>query len=112
MNNQVKNLNEIEFDSLSELLSTRLNWKVDLKGEINEGKLTVKTENLSEHAGIMDTLYETLNIESFGSGVETKDGLYLWVPLNFMFTYKSGGSNGVKICDAFWNFKEKNWTIK
>jgi hypothetical protein len=103
-------------EQLSELISEKLGFAVNLTAEICEYKtggqkyIKVSSGNLAKFAGVMSNIYDTLYIINFGGAEHTEYPGQFWCPINFAFTYVKGGSNGAEICTAW--FENGNWIIK
>ena len=103
------NLKEIDFKQLEEIVSNEIGTPVKFKVEIKGDRIEFESQNLSSKSGIMSKLYNHLIVGNFG-GMVSYDKKKYWVPVNFSWSYKEGGSNGTKIIDAWWNFEDKKWT--
>lgn len=84
------------------------------KFNYNRFDVDFESENLADRCGIMSCVYDTVVIDNFGGGIsqekdestEGDNNLYLWLPIDFSYQYKSGGSNGTEILVAIYTEKD------
>lgn len=110
---KVEKLKLIQLSNLSSLISDIIDHPVNIPEiKINKsGYISFESDNLKEHTGIMKNHYERFVVSSFSNGFTENDHIY-WVVLYFSFTYTSGGSNGNRITDIFYNFNTNTWILK
>ena len=72
----------------------------------------IESENLADKCGIMSPVYKEVLVDDFGAGIieikekENSGNLRLYVPVDFSFKYKSGGTNGIEILRAEYDEKD------
>jgi hypothetical protein len=111
----VKMLEKIDWEALTKQMSRVIGMPVvfTTKAVGVGGRLLLKSENLVEYVGILQSVFEKVTVGNFGGECYVKDGKkYLWIPVHFTWYHKGGGTNGTGIMDATWDFKAKSWTFR
>ena len=111
-------MTEIDIKPLEEALSKRFNLPIQLtmtigKSRFGNERVSIESQNLKDHAGIMSSIYEELRITDFGSEFfDSEEGKKLWMGINFSFRYLSGGSNGTNIGNCWYNLEKNTWMFE
>lgn len=76
--------------------------------------LRVESQDLTAFTGILKKFYATSKIETFNSSVKKEsNGDVVWMmTLDFAFSYRNGGSNGVSLLSAWYNLNTKKWKFR
>lgn len=102
----------IDLQPLEDAINKKLGTDLSLGLVVTKGRndsLDITSKELKDEAGVMSKLYKTLKIKNFGGGYDEKKGH--WIPINFMWSYELGGSNGTDILIA-WYSTDKEWTFR
>jgi hypothetical protein len=106
-----EDIKTMDFDQLADLVSKRVGVKVRFNVGTRNNRLVLESQDLSSKTGIQSDFYKEFKIANFGGNYSYNEEWY-WVPLNFSWTYKKGGSNGTSLGDYHWNFKKGKWEEK
>lgn len=105
--------NQMDFVALSVFVSEKVGIHVELKAkyiiERRFSNIEISAENLAEQSGIFKSVFEKVEIRGFGGDILEKE---YWLPIHISWAQKSGGCNGVKLLDAYWNFESKSWRVR
>jgi hypothetical protein len=105
-----KKLETMVIGNLPDLISNILGYDIKINHIIfKNGYIDFKSQDLTEHTGVMKNFYESFYIGPFSNNFTSDNDDIYWVNLSFRFTYKTGGSNGHSIGDVYYNFKTKTW---
>jgi len=90
------------------IVGTEVKFKKSLS---NKGNLELESQDLVNKAGVMSPVFKTLKIETFNTEYSAKEDV-IWITLDFRFELKNGGSNGVHLLTAWYNFDTNDWTFR
>lgn len=106
-----KKLESIDYTGLNDAIRAQLGVHVAFAtNSINEkcGRWYIDIVNQTRlSAGVMDVILKAFNITGDGS---INDEGKLWMSMHFRYAHKSGGSNGMDMGTAWYNFDTKEWT--
>lgn len=88
------------------------------KFDYDRWNVEISSENIADKCGVMSCVYEKVLIKNFGGGISTmkdsidaneenENDLFLWLPINFQYTYKDGGFNGTELLRANYTSKDR-----
>jgi hypothetical protein len=103
-------ITQTNIDKLAELISKKLHVKINFNMSVRNDRLRIVSQDFKDELGIMTPFYEYFVLQDFGGKISEDKESY-WLPVHFAFEYKTGGSNGHQLCDAWFNFKEQNWIL-
>jgi len=109
-------LNKIPLAGLCALITEKIGMPVELEviiaqNSAGEPVLSIASQELKEHTGVMQCIYNSLKVQNFGGGL-SRDNKFYWMVIDFRYDYKIGGSNGVTIFDALYDFTSQTWRIR
>jgi len=114
----MKNLELIDFDftSLTKIISKKFGIDLILTTNVSQYRdgrqyIELSSQELKAQTGVLQNFYSSFKITNFGGGLSQSMEEY-WLPLNFTFHYITDGSNGTRIADCYWIFKDKQWIIQ
>lgn len=112
-------LEELSLGILEVQLQKFFKWTqpVKLVKEMKEGRWGIprieirSKEPVTPKCGIFGKILEYCYITSF-SGGEVYDNGQVWGTINLSYQHKRGGSNGMEICNYWYNIEEKKWRFE
>lgn len=86
-----------------------------LKIELVENKqsrfgmdVEITSKNLVEHAGFMARALRSIQLQTFGFGIDVPTDR-MWIQVHLRYIEVDGGGNGTNLMNAWWDFKEDTW---
>lgn len=71
-----------------------------------------QSNDLQAQLGIMSKVFERLIVHNYGGSIDsTEPGMY-WVPVDFYWNFKHGGSNGTHLLTAYYNESNETWRFE
>lgn len=112
----------IKLDGLNKALKQKLGVPVVVRGEIKPSfmgrgdlrsrvRMELSTTNLVVTTGIFKNFFSEVEIGNHGGGIPSDNDI-IWFNLHIYYKHVNGGSNGIKIADAYWDYRQKLWKIK
>ena len=92
------------FDHIRKTIGANAELSIDLSGKYPE----IKCDNLVAKSGIFAAVISEVEVSIFGFGQSSTTDQY-WMSINLAYKSKSGGTNGMKICDAWYDMDEDKW---
>lgn len=102
---------QIDFKALEKEISNLIKAPVTFKQSMSISYVRLESNDLSKSSGVFQSVFKSLILQTEAGGYADVGGQYI-TRLGFRVSYKSGGSNGVTLCTAFFNIKNKKWTIE
>lgn len=107
-------LHQIDVEGLEEILTAELGFKLCIYTKVKKGfnceRAELSSTNLVTQTGIFKNVFEYTEIGNHGGGVIDTDTI--WFNLHIYYKHIKGGTNGVKLGDAYYNTKDKTWKVK
>lgn len=107
----------VDLSPLEAEVKRLLGKDIKFKISIDYGRplhLHVESQDLTAFTGILKKFYATSKVETFNSSVkkESNGDIVWWMTLDFAFSYRNGGSNGVLLLSAWYNLNTKKWKFR
>lgn len=105
-------IDSIDWKALESEVSDRIGAPITFTVSISDrGNPKLTSPDIVDKAGVMAAALKSLVVDNFGGGL-TADGKDLMIPVHFSYALKDGGTNGMAIVDAFYNFESKQWQFR
>lgn len=107
-----KLLAQIDWKALESKLSEKLGVAITVTAKVKgNGYVSWESQELVQHAGIMQAGLAKLVVGSFGSSnvEELISKKEYWCTVSFSFELKDGGTNGIRLFSAWYDIVKKVW---
>jgi hypothetical protein len=102
-------LDSVDWSGLNAEIKKR--FKKTVKLTVNQGQyVRLESPDLSKDTGILASTYKWFRLE--GTNVVMVSDGTLHVSMAFQWQYKNGGSNGVNIFSAWYDFDKSSWVFR
>ena len=104
---------EETMNRLFALISNKVGFDVfceEFKVDVDNQRLKFVSCSVLGRSGVFMHGLKDVWITNFSNGM-CEDGKKFWTQVNLSFKLNSGGSNGVSLFEAYYNFETEKWSI-
>ena len=107
----------IDLKELTERLEKEFGFKLAVYAKVHptrfgsKCRVELSTTNLVTQTGIFKNCFSHVEVGNHGGGVPDSDGKF-WFLLHIYYKHVEGGSNGVKLADAWYNSVDRTWEFQ
>jgi hypothetical protein len=104
---------EIDIKPLEQQVSKALKVPVKLTAKLSSAgpwRLIVKSDELVGKAGVFEAVMSTVVVK--GAGHYSAQHNMMQIPLDISWEHRAGGSNGITLLQAWYDFAKKEWKFR